>query len=284
MSGQRPVVVGVDETPDAAGVVGWAAAEASARGLPLTVVGCYKSEDMLGYDEQADDVQFLRWRTQRTVDEHVKAAGERYPALPVTGELEAAAPVQALIGRSAHAELVVVGSRRMSRLASYFVGSVGSALTVGSTCPLVIVRARQEFAQTVNEIVAGIDLTPAAQDVLGYAFAHARCHRASLRIVTCARPELFTASEGRFARPLRERIEPCLSEVVAGWRNEFPDVPMRTELLLEAAVPALVHVSAGAALLVVGKHRRGHLPTLGSVAQGVVHHSTCPVGIVPVTG
>ncbi|MFF1747124.1 universal stress protein [Streptomyces mirabilis] len=45
----------------------------------------------------------------------------------------------------------------------------------------------------------------------------------------------------------------------------------------------LIHASAGAALLVVGRRvRQTRLGThLGSVAHAVLHHAPCPVAVVP---
>jgi nucleotide-binding universal stress UspA family protein len=47
-------------------------------------------------------------------------------------------------------------------------------------------------------------------------------------------------------------------------------------------VPGLMRAAAGAQLIVVGKHGRSPLPgtLLGSVSQGLLHHSICPVAVI----
>jgi nucleotide-binding universal stress UspA family protein len=51
----------------------------------------------------------------------------------------------------------------------------------------------------------------------------------------------------------------------------------------EHPVAGLVSEAAGAHLLVVGAHGRHALAgtLLGSVSQGVLHHATCPVAVIP---
>ena len=62
--------------------------------------------------------------------------------------------------------------------------------------------------------------------------------------------------------------------------SELPNV--RTEVLHDYAVPALVKTSKQAQMLVVGSRGMGAFgrAVLGSVSSGVVHHARCPVAIV----
>jgi nucleotide-binding universal stress UspA family protein len=73
------------------------------------------------------------------------------------------------------------------------------------------------------------------------------------------------------------------AEVLAGFRDDYPDVEVEEQLVRSPAVQALVKASANAALVVVGTH--GHGPTmsalLGSVSNGVLHKSKVPVVVVP---
>jgi nucleotide-binding universal stress UspA family protein len=73
----------------------------------------------------------------------------------------------------------------------------------------------------------------------------------------------------------------CLDAVVDAADTDGVDV---TRSVVEGAPGrALVDRSAGATMIVVGRH--GHHPILakllGSVAEYVVHHAACPVVVVP---
>jgi nucleotide-binding universal stress UspA family protein len=79
------------------------------------------------------------------------------------------------------------------------------------------------------------------------------------------------------------RADAWLSEALAGWREKYPDVVVHAEVIRAHPVAGLVSASTAQYLLVVGKHGH-HAMTgtlLGSVSQGVLHHATCPVAVVP---
>jgi nucleotide-binding universal stress UspA family protein len=73
------------------------------------------------------------------------------------------------------------------------------------------------------------------------------------------------------------------AEVLAGFRDDYPDVDVEERLVRSPAVQALVEASAKAAMVVVGTH--GHGPAmgalLGSVSHGLLHKATVPVVVVP---
>jgi nucleotide-binding universal stress UspA family protein len=74
-----------------------------------------------------------------------------------------------------------------------------------------------------------------------------------------------------------------LSEALAGWRERYPDVDVHGAVIRDHAVAGLVSESTAERLLVVGSRGRHALAgtLLGSVSQGVLHHATCPVAVVP---
>ena len=64
--------------------------------------------------------------------------------------------------------------------------------------------------------------------------------------------------------------------------GEAKSSDVRTEVLHDYAVPALVDAAKNAEMIVVGSRGLGAFgrAVLGSVSSGVVHHATCPVAIV----
>ncbi|XES01249.1 universal stress protein [Streptomyces sp. S1D4-11] len=67
------------------------------------------------------------------------------------------------------------------------------------------------------------------------------------------------------------------------WCEKFPEVAVTETVTEGRAGGELIHASASAALLVVGRRvRETRLGThLGSVAHAVLHHAPCPVAVVP---
>jgi hypothetical protein len=121
--------------------------------------------------------------------------------------------------------------------------------------------------------------------VLRFAFEYAAAHRLSLHAVLCWHPDPLHEMAWRGQPAAPERVRAWLSESLAGWREKYPDVNVVAAVEREHPVPGLVGAATAQHLLVVGT--RGHHALvgtlLGSVSQGVLHHATCPVAVVPRT-
>ncbi|MET8067706.1 universal stress protein [Micromonospora sp. NPDC005313] len=73
-----------------------------------------------------------------------------------------------------------------------------------------------------------------------------------------------------------------LAEALAGIGERWPGLAVHTEAVRAKPVAALATASRDAQLVVVGRQGRGELSglLLGSVSQGILHRSACPVAVV----
>jgi nucleotide-binding universal stress UspA family protein len=166
----------------------------------------------------------------------------------------------------------------------------------------------------VGRIVVGVDASPEARRALAWAAAEARLRQAVLEVVHAyhAKERAAAYFPSQYAVPgtaIGAAGEPSQAEMTATLRDqaEVEEVfRSQADQLLEALVgevgeqlsgievqrtvvenrhpaKALVELSAGADLLVVGSRGRGGFSEmlLGSVSHAAVLHAVCPVVVVP---
>ncbi|MCK7624337.1 universal stress protein [Streptomyces sp. RS10V-4] len=282
------VLVGLDGTGNSVPAVRWGAAEAAARHLRLHLLHSWTSQPGPAAPGHEDGD---RRRYGATVLERAEAmVGELHPGLPVTAELAGEEAADALAERSPAAALLVLGSRGHDTIAGFLLGSVSLRVLGRAECPVVTVREEECAAGPGPEVVAGIQEVGCEGDpVLDYAFTTAAAHRARLRAVRAWVPatapgapyrELTTAvDEAERAAVEREGLAACL----APWREKFPEVPVTEQVAGGRTVPVLLRACTGAGLLVIGRRpHRAPMP-LGPAVLALLHHSRCPVAVVPRT-
>lgn len=159
------------------------------------------------------------------------------------------------------------------------VGSVSTVLAARARGPLVVVQGPAGLPAERPDVVVGVDGSLATEEVLAFAFDYASRRDHVLRAVFCYRPELVAAGH---RRGLEDRAQRWLAELTSGWQEKYPDVHVRRVVGREHPVEALVAMSTGQELVVVGSHsRHGRAASLlGSVSQGVLHHALCPVAVI----
>lgn len=285
----RPVVVGVDGTPDSDLAVRWAAEEARRRETWLRLVHAYSWSRysvllrLSGQDAQ-DAATAARRRAHRMLAISMRQVDRWRDGLHITREAIDGDRVRVLLHTSAAAAVVVVGSRRLGTVDSVVLGSVGSALAAQGACPTVVVRGDPSEVTAGAPVVAGIDGGELNDAVLGYAFDHASRFKRPLRILLFWRPSLvlLTRWTDGLVGELRDRKESAATGRVLRWREKYPDVSVELEVAEGHPVDGLVQAAAAAHLLVVGAQGTHALPgmLLGSVSQGVLHHATCPVAVI----
>lgn len=283
----RPIVVGVDDTPGTELALRWAADEALARQVPVRVVTAFRydpTDARLPAFVSGPSVEVLEPRQvaeqlAAKAVETVIAAGAEAVGAAVDGS-----PLHVLVTESAHASVLVLGSRQLKAVGSAALGSVSAAVAARSASPIVVVRGPAGRPEEGAGVVVGIDGTQTSQTLLGYAFEHASRHAVCVRAVLCWHPDLLALMRWRAKPPPPARVDVWLAEALAGWPEKYPDVTVHPEVVREHPTAGLVLASAAQHLLVVGRHGRHRGAMLGSVSQGVLHHASCPVAVIPTNG
>jgi nucleotide-binding universal stress UspA family protein len=192
-----------------------------------------------------------------------------------------------MLEASEAADLVVVGSRGRGGFTGLLLGSVGAQVAAHSACPVAVIR--QLAPDGASTIVVGIDGSPAAEAALAFAFDEASRHGWSITAVHAwdvPAYDLLIVPNGPVPVPLTDVADDevrLTAEVLAGFRDDYPDVDVQEHLVRSPAVQALLTASTDTAMIVVGTH--GHGPAmgalLGSVSNGLLHKATVPVVVVP---
>jgi len=134
----RPVVLDVDGSSAGEATVAFAFDAAARRHVPLVAVRAWH-EPMIDPGLEAA-LQLDAADEQQILTERLAGWADKYPEVPVQSVLVRARMARALVEESAHAQLVVVGSRGRSGLAGLLLGSVSRAVLLHAHCPVAVVR------------------------------------------------------------------------------------------------------------------------------------------------
>ncbi|WP_199509879.1 universal stress protein [Nucisporomicrobium flavum] len=286
---RNDIVVGTDGTMAGAAAVRWAAAEAARRNVLLRIVHCFDWD----YDSSRQGCSSGSADAARQLADAVTSAALHQARAVAPGIwLEA----DALIGDAAShlvevsdtVALVVVGSRSRGGLAGLLLGSVSRRVAVHASCPVVVVRGREDLGD--GPVAAGVDLSARGELVLQQAYETAEALGSELRVVHSCTPAVtpwvgtVPAAAPAYFDDDGERER--LHTVVGPWQDKFPQVSTTLTMSHQPAAGALAAASRQARLLVVGSHGHGTVAgtLLGSTSLSLLHHADCPVLVVRTRG
>ncbi|MBZ3902141.1 MULTISPECIES: universal stress protein [Streptomyces] len=334
----RTVTAGIDASPESLAAAEWAAREASLRALPLRLVNVWEPvpepmgrEPVLGpgtgppVGAEVGPVGVGRsaWRDPgvgKVLREAADGIRSRHAGLDVRVEQLAGRASEELVGVAHSGELLVLGSRGLSGIAGFLLGSVGLHVVAHTERPVVLVRAGERASDehvpgpaggpgspgpagegtepgTEGEpgagspfrpVVLGLDTVQPDHTLIRFAFEAALVRGTTLRILHDWRPPPHS---GLRERPELEadldadvgQVEAgTLTEVLVPWRREFPGVEVVEESRRGKAAEHLLAASRDACLVVVGRRVR-HSPVgahIGPVVHAVLHHAGVPVAVV----
>ncbi|MFK4104251.1 universal stress protein [Streptomyces sp. NPDC019531] len=271
------VVVGVDGSLVAVRALDWAAEEAVGRGAALRIVYAVADRDEAG----------------PVLASAASRVHERHPGLPVETRAVEGGAVRVLAGESEGAVLTVVGTRGFGGVSGLLAGSVSWRLAAHVHGPLLVARGDHP-RDGERAVLLGLE-GDADEAAAAYAFQEASRRGTRLRVVhstthrhtTPELPSLLAAtSPGQERQAQSDRAEEAVPRFsIAGLREEYPEVEVDSRTVRTGPAHALLAGTHEAGVVVIGTCRRaGRIgPPVGPVAHVLLHHSHCPVVLVPTT-
>ncbi|GAA2748702.1 universal stress protein [Kitasatospora cinereorecta] len=275
---RRPVVLGVDALAVNPTVVAWAADEADRRGVPLRLVHAVP-EERRGEGKRRHGSSSESGGA--ALDQIVELVRGRVAGLKTVPVVADGSPARVLCRESTQAELLVLGSRGMSRLEEILSGySVTVPVSAQARCPVVVVRDPEPPADGRPWVVVGVDGSPSSVTAVQFAAEFAARRGAALRAAWVWQVPLIVPFDEKVAM---EELRRQLHVATAGCAEQFPDLELEREVLRGHPVEELARVSEGALAVVVGRRGHGGFTgmRLGSVPHGLLHRAHCPVVTVP---
>jgi nucleotide-binding universal stress UspA family protein len=288
---ERPIVVGTDGSEGSLLAVGWAAREAMLRDATLRIVSVPALQAPVAWQQAAlgppDTVaDAVRAAFKRALALAAVRATETEPGLAVHTALLSGPPGRALAEGAAGASMLVVGARGGGGFAALVLGSVSRYVAFHAACPVVV--SREETIAPHRRVVVGVrDLDqPAA---LGFAFQEASLRKARLQVVYAwhwflpAMRLTGTERPGAQASDVSSDAARWLADLIAPWRQKYPDVDVAEDVVYAQPGRVLAGASACGDLVVLGRNSAEDSGGLGmgAVAHAVLNHAHCPVAIVP---
>lgn len=263
------VVIGVDGSEHAERALRWAADQAALEHRRLAVVAV--GETAAG-----------------SIDQAVAAARSWHPELTVLRSVVPGDPREVLLDASAHAYLLVLGSRGRGAVKSMLLGSVSAAVSAQAACPVVVCRPPHD-GRTRTGVVVGADGTPESLPVIEFAYRQAYLRGLPLTVLHSFFDAAAAVAQYRRARGLPadgaelDKLRAGLAKSVAGLSEDYPGVEVTLTLEHGFADQALSPRHGGWDLVVVGRHPLTSLPRVltGSLATSVVERAHATVAVVP---
>ncbi|SES40120.1 universal stress protein [Actinokineospora terrae] len=287
--GDDEIVVAVDGSAPSLAATRWAAVEAARRDLPLRLVhACVPAPRPYPRtrEEQVALFHALPDHGRTWLREAQGLAERTCPGVVVRQDLRVGHAVAVVVAAAERAVLVASGARGLGGFDGLAVGSVASGLAHHAQCPVVIVRD-DRFPVAAEPIVVGVDGSAAGAAALAFAVGEAVLHGVDLEVVhtwsPVAFPDMWAVQPlDADLADLAAREESLLRRLVEPHRVAHPGLTVRTVVVRDRPVRALLDRAAGARLLVVGSRGRHAHPGvgLGSTSASLAHVSPVPLAVV----
>ncbi|CQD15416.1 universal stress protein [Mycobacterium lentiflavum] len=280
------IVVAVDGSAASDTAVVWAARDAAMHHIPLTLFHAVVTPTTTWPPVPYPDSVLVKLEDdcRQQLAHAFKLAEEAMPAghqVTITKEFVYSTPALALIKMSDDAEMIVVGSSGRGLLARGVLGSVSSTVVRHAKCPVAVIRDEDVPDPQHGPVLVGIDGSPASELATAIAFDQASRRGVDLVALHAWSDVAILELPAFDWESVEAEAERSLTERLAGWHEQYPDVTVRRLLVRDLPAQQIIQQtkSLEAQLVVVGSHGRGGLTglILGSVSNTVLHSVLVPV-------
>ncbi len=286
MSAKPVIHVGVDGSWRDTGALEWALEESLLRREPLQVVHVIdeKLRHVPGWEADAVDDASME-----LVNDVQKYLDESPGTLDNEADLMVGPPARKLAQAAADSQMLVVGRRGLGTFKRLLVGSTSEAVAAQATVPVVVVPEHWKPSDHAGPVLVALDDDRENLAVTEFAVAAAAERGLPIRLVhVWDLPAMYSwdaINVAGVSAELAEHAERRFENVVAAWRERFPEQILEVEVRRGHLVDGIVTAAedTDAQLLVLGTSHPARVASflLGSVTRGVLHHATCPLAIVP---
>ncbi|MCZ4077255.1 MULTISPECIES: universal stress protein [unclassified Rhodococcus (in: high G+C Gram-positive bacteria)] len=290
MDKNGPIIVGVDGSTASFDAVRWATRAAELRGAPLTLVSVYQITDVYTTfaampPQLGSPLRLEVNKSLEAASAIAKAAAKDADSLSIVTEAIVGAAIPTLVERSASARMIVVGTRGNGEYFAELLGSVSAAVSERAECPVAIISGIPQTGEREGPVVLGVDGSSASSRAVGVAFEEASLRGSELVAVhTWAHDaELWKnhseSDKEALASAQNAAASVVLTESLAGWQEQYPDVHVNRVVEHGGAVSKIRELSTSARTVVVGSRGRGGFSglLLGSTSRSLSHLLECPL-------
>lgn len=285
------IVVGLDGSVASNRALAWAVAEATRRQRPLhllcareTYIGAAHLDSSVAWTDPSLDALDSSLTVVEEAREYVKTVS---PDLQVAFSRPWGRPAQHLVVASRVAEIVVVGSRGHSRIASVVLGTVSLQTAAHARCPVIVVREGQpEHPAGSLKIAVGVDGSSDAREAVRFAMRTAG-PGGDVELVLAWWLEVVdgvvvTTPGTRYWDEIEARHRVTIQNALGTLPQEYPQVNIEVTVSRGRTEDVLLKAVQDVDLLVVGSRGRGGFAglLLGSVSQHMLTIAPCPVAIM----
>lgn len=137
----RPVLVGVDGSPDSNAAIGEAFELAALLGAGVLAVHAWAYQDLSQWSPRPESWDALAEQEHTLLGERLAGWCDKFPDVEVTRLVVRDSPTKALLQQAGEAQAVVTGSHGHNRVTGLLLGSTSQNLLHHAPCPVLVTRA-----------------------------------------------------------------------------------------------------------------------------------------------